>query len=94
MTMNDTTKKLIKLLDNFPYKLSDYVGDNKYFIVDNHIVLAEYLTDNGVVVQKHGHWFGNPGVFGYECNQCGKWLVFERGNAEMNYCPNCGAKMN
>lgn len=93
--MNDTTKKLIELLDNFPYKLSDYIGDNKCFIVDDHIALAEYLTDNGVVVQKHGRWIEDY-VYAedphdrlcYKCSVCGRTEEDRK-----PYC-NCCAKMD
>lgn len=102
MMMNDTTKKLIELLDNFPYELSDYIGDNKYFIVDNHIELAKYLISNGVTAQKHGQWI-KDGESIY-CSACGfetssllpyvcdgeKWVPCYANK----YCGNCGAKMD
>lgn len=28
------------------------------------------------------------------CKRCGAYIVVEQGTAEMNYCPNCGAKMD
>ena len=48
----------------------------------------------------HGHWEIRPNpyrVFAYEfaCSVCGGWkhkLSYEHEN--MNYCPNCGAKMD
>ena len=41
-------EKMIELLDNFQYDLKDYVGNNKAFVVDNHIELADHLIANGV----------------------------------------------
>lgn len=41
---------------------------------------------------KHGEW--NYIGIAYECNLCGKSLVVEQGDAEMNYCPHCGTKMD
>lgn len=29
----------------------------------------------------------------WECTRCDTWLVVEQGDADMNFCPNCGAKM-
>lgn len=102
MMMNDTTKKLIELLDNFPYELSDYIGDNKHFIVDNHIELAKYLISNGVTVQNHGQWIeDDESIY---CSACGfetssllpyvcdgeKWVPCYANK----YCGNCGVKMD
>jgi hypothetical protein len=95
MTMNDATKKIIELLDSFSYKLSDYVGDNKYLIVDDHIELAKYLVSNGVAVQRHGYWIEDY-VYAadphdrlrYKCSMCGRTEEYKE-----PYC-NCGAKMD
>ena len=40
----------------------------------------------------HGHWetHGDIAV----CNLCHSHIVAEQGTAELNYCPNCGAKMD
>ena len=39
---------------------------------------------------RHGRWEGKT----YKCSLCGKWLDPLQGDADMNYCPNCGAKMD
>lgn len=39
---------------------------------------------------RHGHWEGKT----YKCSLCGKWIDPLQGDADMNYCPNCGAKMD
>jgi len=46
-----------------------------------------------------GEWIENTNIFGegtYECSNCGNpWSLMEGTPADndMNYCPNCGAKM-
>jgi hypothetical protein len=42
---------------------------------------------------RHGKWIGYAGTIGNECSVCGKWIDVLQGTAEMNYCPNCGARM-
>ena len=39
---------------------------------------------------RHGHWEGKI----YKCSLCGKWIDPLQGDADMNYCPNCGARMD
>ena len=39
----------------------------------------------------HGEWEDNPHI--WECNQCHTWLCVYDGDADMNFCPNCGADM-
>lgn len=43
-----------------------------------------------VVEVRHGRWIGKT----YKCSLCGKWVDPLQGDADMNYCPNCGAKMD
>lgn len=43
-------ERLVELLDNFPYDLKDYAGNNTLFMVDDHIELAKYLIANGVML--------------------------------------------
>ena len=40
---------------------------------------------------RHGMWEDDKYV--WKCNLCHKCLMIEQGDADMNYCPNCGAKM-
>lgn len=40
---------------------------------------------------RHGMWEDDNYI--WKCNLCHKSLVIEQGDADMNYCPNCGAKM-
>ena len=37
-----------------------------------------------------GKWIGKTS----KCSLCGKWVDPLQGDADMNYCPNCGAKMD
>lgn len=43
--------------------------------------------------ERTGKWIGYAGTIGAECSVCHKWLDVIQGTAEMNYCPNCGARM-
>ena len=38
---------------------------------------------------KTGKWLDIPD--GYKCSECGAYLEIDCGDAEMNYCPNCGS---
>jgi len=54
------------------------------------IVEAQEVTDVMEVV--HGKW-DYDGI-ALVCNKCSCSIVVEQGTADMNYCPNCGAKMD
>ena len=41
---------------------------------------------------RHGMWEDDNYI--WKCNLCHKCLMIEQGDADMNYCPNCGAKMS
>ena len=43
----------------------------------------------------HGRWEHKPGAYFEACSQCGAWYDVMQGtnDGRMNYCPNCGAKM-
>lgn len=43
-------EELVKLLDGFSYDIKNYVGNNTFFIVDNHVELAKYLIENAVTI--------------------------------------------
>ena len=84
-----------------PNDLMQYINENHCYSglpMAAHICTMELLTyaprvDAVEVV--HGRWtHDNPWLYGFECNQCGKWILPEDGTADMNYCPNCGAKMD
>lgn len=50
------------------------------------------LQPADVAPVRHGCW-QNRGI-AMACSLCDTDLVIEQGTAEMNYCPNCGAKMD
>lgn len=43
---------------------------------------------------RHGHWIDYAGTIGNECSACHTWLDVLQGTAELNFCPNCGARMD
>lgn len=68
---------------------------------DGHIVAVwKNDIDNAptvdAVLVRHGHWETDErypwrGV----CSECHMYITYDAdSNAEMNYCPNCGAKMD
>ena len=54
-------------------------------------LIKEAPTINPESLRPHGKWFPDP--HDWICSKCGKWLELADGNADMNYCPHCGAKM-
>lgn len=82
-------EKLIELLDSFQYDLSKYVGNTKYFVVDNHIELADHLISHGVTVRERGRWDKNwSGDNIVYCDRC-----YMPQDMPTPYCPSCGADM-
>ena len=56
----------------------------------NNIPSAEPEQKKGKWI-KVGHWGRS-----YKCNQCGNYLDFDgvnTGRGDVNFCPNCGARM-
>lgn len=43
--------------------------------------------------RKHGHWIGKP-IPGYSIVRCSVCFAFANNIERLNYCPNCGAKMD
>lgn len=41
--------------------------------------------------RKHGHWVRHNNIIA--CSECIFDMCFDENIAELNYCPNCGAKM-
>ena len=50
-----------------------------------------------VIPVKHGKWndwyFENGYIDAFHCQECGHLFVVTQGREDMNFCPNCGAKM-
>ena len=45
---------------------------------------------------KEGHWraiYQGDEIINYRCSECDFGNTFGKGTYRMNYCPNCGAKM-
>ena len=64
-------------------------------IVYRNAVPVEYIESLSSVTpqRKTGRWLDNY-QNGYKCSECGAYLEIDCGDAEMNFCPNCGAEMN
>ena len=87
----DVRGKLVELLAKF------YGCDPMYYGVDA-LAIAQHLIANDVAPVRHGRWIDaypdiepNPMFMYGICSECG----FEQGISKyLNYCPNCGAKMD
>ena len=64
---------------------------------------AQWATICGAIVDAptvdavevvHGRWDGEYLDPRFICSECGKWFLVEDATGNMNYCPNCGAKMD
>lgn len=55
--------------------------------------IEEYAEENteDVAPVAYGKWL--PDGVSLKCSLCGKWFVIEQGDAETNFCINCGARM-
>lgn len=52
------------------------------------------VIDEATTVEerKHGHWVRHNNIIA--CSECIWDMYWEEGNTKLNYCPNCGAKMD
>lgn len=63
--------------------------------------VAIYLYNAGYRKQSDGEWiktqfFARTGFYTikeFPCNKCGEKFEVAKGNENMHFCPNCGAKM-
>ena len=62
----------------------------KFIVKEDAICALKDVPNADVVEVRHGRWTGKT----YKCSLCGKWVDPLQGDADMNYCPNCGAKMD
>ena len=53
---------------------------------------VEHMKTVDAETVRHGEW--EVCGIGLTCKICHKGLVIEQGDVEMNYCPNCVAKMD
>ena len=71
------------------------LGQNDVVKVEHSIISMLYMMPTiDAEPVRHGKWIGYAGTIGNECSVCGKWIDVLQGTAEMNYCPNCGARMD
>ena len=67
-----------------------YYGNHCY-IEDVQEWLDEQPTIDAEPVE-HGQWADDQDF--WRCSLCLEWLEITQGTANMNFCPNCGAKMD
>lgn len=88
----EVVNKLIRLENKYQFYKEDWDADTLYRnIVKLEIEIGKQLPADVAPVQ-HGCW-KNRGI-AMACSLCNADLVMEQGTAEINYCPNCGAKMD
>ena len=75
-----STKALMKRIDRYP----PYIRD---------VVKKELRYVPTVDPVKHGHWRLSPFDGNWACSNCGN-EPYHDNMKNMNYCPNCGAKMD
>ena len=78
----------IDKLEWFQVKLSN--GETGIYIRKPHINELDIIEAEPV---RHGAWSLDLDGWCF-CNECKKYIVIKFGTAELNYCPNCGAKMD
>lgn len=44
--------------------------------------------------RKKGKWIDNDKINFPQCSECGMWIDVMQQSGEMNFCPNCGARMD
>ena len=81
-------KEVLKILPAFGFN-----GINDYLDAKNEIEKFPHVTPQ----PKIGHWNSwfteIKGNNTFNCMECGSTFIVEQGAHDMNYCPNCGAKM-
>lgn len=78
--------------DKLEEKFDEILDDSKEYDKPIHDMMLEFYfaPTEDVEPVRHGRWVGKT----YKCSICGKWIDPLQGDADMNYCPNCGAKMD
>ena len=71
-----------------PMQMLNVIAERQHEIID----LLEKVKTVDAVEVVHGQWEDVQCVFA--CSECQTWVLVEDGNMDMNYCPNCGAKMD
>lgn len=78
-----TDEELKEVLATYPDVLAAKIKDH-FAEGDDYTVKVEPV--------KRGKWEENG--IAYVCSLCHRSLVIEQGDANMNFCPNCGARMD
>ncbi len=92
--MKDYTTKLRKLRELIEDIDEEFQNDTKA-TCDYATYLADRLLYSGVAPVRHGYWEHVPGM-NSKCSECSGYFPvreFEQRPFNINYCPNCGAKM-
>lgn len=81
------------------YMFSDTIYRNEEDAINN-VIDAWNTRKNikiaGIPQQKTGYWkavYQGDEIIDYRCSECEFGNTFGKGTYGMNYCPNCGAKM-
>lgn len=92
------TRLLLKMRDNCVQKEGEMYNDperqEKYEALQAAVDLINNpsrLADAEPVRRSRWDYLGDGYFF---CNECKKYIVCIGGDADLNYCPNCGAKMD
>ena len=83
---NDMRDRLVELIKQ---------GANGHTLMPTECI-ADHLIANGVQEVKRGNWIYNLTYYESDecnCSLCGQLMTTAKG-VRMNYCPNCGAKMD
>ena len=78
--------------ENIAYKC-EYIED-MVFHLDAIVDEIENVPTVDAVEVVHGRWHDDLYDPRYVCLECDKWFLVEDATGAMNYCPNCGAKMD
>lgn len=77
-----------------------YLGRTEeiYKTIKNHITCKFFKNKSDFQEVKHGEWNDNIIGFCNVCTECGaivdRYSTIKNNSGKLNYCPNCGAKMD
>lgn len=83
-------KKLLSMYDETQPR-NEYITGYDDCICTVRDIVSD-MPEADVVKVKRGKWL--PDVDVWECSVCHKWVDLLHGTGKMNYCLNCGAKMD
>ena len=81
-----TREEAVKVIDG-RFEIMDYCENEK---LEEALDIAIKALEQSE--RKKGKWIDSRDV-SWMCSECGKWLDVLQGDVDMNFCPNCGAKM-